>query len=233
MKNRNLQITLIFMLGFTIASFAQVTVERVLAPFKSVSTNGSYDLELKKGNVEKVVIKGKNKEEIEKLKTEIEGDQLRIYQKGSWSWGGGDHYSIEVYYKQLEKIECSGSADVTGEDLISGEEVKISLSGSGDIKLKKIDAKSLKVSVAGSGDIKIAGKAENQKLSIAGSGDISAFDLITEKCEASVAGSGDIRLTATKNLKVSVAGSGDIFYKGNARIDNFSVAGSGEIHRED
>ncbi|MFN0048502.1 MAG: head GIN domain-containing protein [Cytophagales bacterium] len=213
---------------------AQNTVERNLGSFKAVSTSGSYDIILKKGDVEKIVIKAKNKEEIEKLKTEVSGNELRIFQNGNfWNWGSGDNYSIIVYYKNLESIECSGSADVVGDDLLSGDDVKVSLSGSGDIKLKKIVAKTLKVSVAGSGDIKIAGKTELQKLSIAGSGDISAFELRSEKCEASIAGSGDIRLYASGNLSVSIAGSGDIYYKGNAKIDNFSVAGSGEIHRED
>jgi hypothetical protein len=213
---------------------AQTTVERNLGSFKSVSTSGSFDVILKKGDVEKVVIKAKNKEEIEKLKTEISGDELKIYPKGNfWSWGDSDSYQIIVYYKSLESIECSGSANVVGDDLIEGDNVKISLSGSGDIKLKKVEAKSLKLSVAGSGDIKVTGRALTEDLNIAGSGDISAFDLVAEKCNASIAGSGDIRLYASKNLKVSIAGSGDVFYKGEAKIDNFSVAGSGEIHRQE
>lgn len=235
MKN-TIKIALLVAMSLGILAFvqAQTTVERNLSSFKALSTSGAYDVILKKGDVEKVVIKAKNKEEIEKLRTEVAGDELRIYQKGNfWSWGSGETYSIIVYYKNLESVECSGSADVIGDDLLAGENVKISLSGSGDIKLKQIEAKTLKVSLAGSGDIKIAGKVENEKLSIAGSGDISSYDLISEKCDASIAGSGDIRLYASKNLKVSVAGSGDVYYKGNAKIDNFSVAGSGEIHRED
>jgi len=234
-------ITIIQKIGIVLLTFttallaqAQVTVERPLGTFKGISTNGSYDIVLRKGNAEKVIIKAKNKEQIEKISIEIEGDLLKISTKGSyWSWIGGDVYLIEVHYKQLENIECSGSADVVCEDFIFGDEVKVSLSGSGDIKLKKIEAKSLRVSVAGSGDIKLKGKAETQQLSIAGSGDISAFELIAEKCEASIAGSGDIRLNASKHLKVSIAGSGDVYYKGNAKIDSFSVFGSGEIHKED
>lgn len=105
----------------------------------------------------------------------------------------------------MENIECT--------------DAKASLSGSGDLTLKGLQAGAVSATIAGSGDIRLDGRADKATFSVAGSGDIHADKLEARRVSASVAGSGDIKCLATVFLKVRTSGSGEVGYKGNPELD--------------
>lgn len=137
---------------------------------------------------------------------------------------------IVSHSKNLNKISLTGSGSFLTKDLVSTKNMIISLTGSGDICLQKLEANILSCNLAGSGDISIQGKCDVAKANIAGSGDI---DL--QKCEANqancdIAGSGDIKIYATKKINANIVGSGSIHYTGNPEIQK-SIIGNGSVTR--
>ena len=64
---------------------------------------------------------------------------------------------------------------------------------------------------------------------MAGSGDIEAYDLKAETAELKISGSGTIRASVEKELVARISGSGNIKYKGNPRIEDIKVSGSGNV----
>ena len=67
------------------------------------------------------------------------------------------------------------------------------------------------------------------EVEVSGSGDVEAYDLKTEKAELKIAGSGSIGISVEKEIIARVSGSGDIKYKGQPRIEDIKVSGSGQI----
>ena len=85
--------------------------------------------------------------------------------------------------------------------------------------------------MSGSGNITLDGKTNNLNNTISGSGGINTYNLETKNANVTISGSGDIKVFCSESLKARVSGSGDIFYKGEPKIKDIKVSGSGKISK--
>ncbi|MDP6908661.1 MAG: head GIN domain-containing protein [Flavobacteriales bacterium] len=223
-----------------------VTKQMKVQSFDAIELDGSFNVELNQGTVQKVVAEGQENI-IEKLVLEVQDDVLHLRLKpgnyrnfkltvkitvptieGMNLSGSGD-ISIGTFV-ELEKleVELDGSGDIRTEGAMEVlNNVEIDLDGSGDIKLK-LKAVKVEADLDGSGIIILEGKTDKLEVSLDGSGDINTYDLKASKSEASIGGSGDIRVYASDKLDASISGSGDIRYKGNPEVES-EVDGSGTV----
>ncbi|MFK5891126.1 MAG: head GIN domain-containing protein [Flavobacteriaceae bacterium] len=202
-------------------------VTRNVGNFDGVSVGGSFDVKLVAGKEGKVTIHAEENL-IPYLITEVRDNTLKIKWKKGISVNSHKRILVAVPFKEISKVALAGSGDVfTENSVINTDKLKVSLAGSGNIKLA-VKAMGVKTSIAGSGDIYLNGTTDSFKASIAGSGDIHAFELKAKTSNLSIAGSGGIRTSTSDMLKVSIAGSGDVYYKGNPKEDA-RIAGSGSL----
>ena len=138
---------------------------------------------------------------------------------------------VRVTAETLTDVSLSGSGDVEiKKGLRLSDDLNISLTGSGDVEIGNTTCRHLNISLTGSGDVKM-GKvsSENTEIGIVGSGDVS---LKGTPCEAvySVSGSGDINAKTYKahNVSARIIGSGDITCYAEEHLEA-RVSGSGEI----
>ena len=121
---------------------------------------------------------------------------------------------VNVTSPELVKASCVGSGEFIATTDIKSEDVKFDISGTGEIKLKKVTADNMTLTIAGAGDIKIDNvDAECQKtvLSVAGAGEISASFTDCDELKCSIAGAGEIELKGkVANYSESIAGAGNI-----------------------
>ena len=136
--------------------------------------------------------------------------------------------TIYINCIKLSAIDVLGSADVRTTNEIQSDDLKLALTGSGDLRVK-LKANNVSAALAGSGDINLEGTTQNLTTTVAGSGDLRASKLVAENVKVEVAGSGDATVNASKSLDASVAGSGDIRYVGNPATRNVNIVGSGSI----
>jgi hypothetical protein len=104
----------------------------------------------------------------------------------------------------------------------------VTLSGSGEISVNRIDASRLTVSLPGSGGLYAGGTVTHLDVTLDGSGLAQLDNLVARDVHAVVGGSGLIRVTATANLNAAVPGSGAVIYSGNPQVTS-SVTGSGTV----
>ena len=88
----------------------------------------------------------------------------------------------------------------------------VAVHGSGDVKVKGLDAATFKAEIQGSGDISVAGRAEELDVEIQGSGDVKLDELSAKRASVEVQGSGDSTIKVSDELSVNVHGSGDVKY---------------------
>lgn len=139
--------------------------------------------------------------------------------------GSGD-FSGELDVKKLEyNVSGSGDADFSG---VNGE-LKVIVSGSGDIEAEDLRLTNCDIKIVGSGDVELSGSTDNLNLLQSGSGDIDAYSLKAVSATVKTSGSGDVQVYVIEKLNAVSAGSGDIYYKGNPPAININTNGSGEF----
>jgi len=141
-----------------------------------------------------------------------------------------DNLKIIVSAPAWDGIDIHGSADVNAPDAISGNNLDLSVSGSGDIKIFKVDFDKIKTRVTGSGDIDITGAADDLDCSITGSGGLDALNCPVLTAKVNISGSGDARLDVSETLDVTITGSGDVEYRGDAQVTS-NISGSGKVRK--
>lgn len=205
------------------------TINRSTDDYDAINCAGFMDFILVSGNEGNITIEGEENL-LEYIITEVKDNKLIVkVEKGinlKTSWN--KDIKITIPFKDINYVSLAGSGDVMNKDIITEDDLKVSVSGSGDMILR-VNTKNLASNITGSGDISIKGKTENLETSITGSGDFHGFELDANNTIAQVTGSGDIKVVSNQSLKARVTGSGDIVYKGNPEKEDSKVTGSGSI----
>ncbi len=247
MKKSIIMLALAIGLGATLAEAkGQVEEKEVkVGSFDKISTLGSIDVVYSQGQTHSVVIVGE-RSVIEKVTVDVRGGKLMIEPQTEKKNVGGmtvktsklkGDVKVKVTSKDLREVMITGSGDFEAATNVVTSNITLTVSGSGDMEFKKIEANAAKVSIAGSGDVKVKQMdAKSLNASIAGSGEVE-IDKVTAKCDAaklSIAGSGEMkaRFDGCKALECKIAGSGDIELEGKVVDYTSSISGSGRIDKE-
>lgn len=198
--------------------------------FSELSLGIAANLYLKQGSNTQVEIECDD-DIFEDIEIEVKGDRLVIKKEGSWSWGSGWRKSEVTIYITMDKIEglsVSGSGNIEGEGKLRTGDVRLSVSGSGDMDLE-IESDELDMRISGSGSIRLNGTAEEAEARISGSGRVKAEDLTVKTFEARISGSGSCYITATDEINASISGSGSVYYAGDPKRVISNSSGSGKV----
>ena len=231
-----------------VAARSNETVEKSIpvTQFDKVSFTAGVMVKFTQGSTHECTIIASPKD-MEKIKVEVKNKRLDVSVEGKKKKMNGVTFSsanlsddviVKVTSPELNSVDCLGSGDFIATTDIKTNDIIFKITGSGDIKLKKVSADKMKLSISGSGDIDLQQtNAKKLEVSIAGSGDIE-INKVDDQCEyasLTVAGSGDIdaMFSGCQELKCSVAGSGEIELKGKVVNYSSSVAGSGEIKKNE
>lgn len=215
---------------FLMAANAQE--KRKVGSFSKINVKGSFDVTLVSGKGELTIRTDADDGTVARIITEVTDNTLNIYfEKSSKKINyPTKKIAIEVPFEQLDEVVLAGSGSIVNQDKISAANLKVKLTGSGDVELS-ITAKNTLAELTGSGDLKLKGKTDNLEATVVGSGDLHAFDLLSGNTEVTVSGSGDGNVYASETIKARVNGSGNIKYKGSPKKEDTKVAGSGDIEK--
>lgn len=229
MKNqfKNLGFILLFT-TISLITYAQNTETRNLASFDKLSIGIAAKVELTEGNYSSVRIDA-NDVELDKIETNIENGKLRInWRKGYRSWKRRKKVKLWITYRSLTKIGIGGSASVVARSVLKGNELTLSVSGSGNLT-GKVDVTNLKTKISGSGSLNISGNTNDQSIKISGSGSMRAFDLRSTAASIKISGSGSARISVKEAINARISGSGSVRYKGSPSKIISKSSGSGSV----
>ncbi len=203
---------------------------RQVSGFNAISAGGSFDVFVKFGPSESLVIEG-DEDQASKIETKVENGVLKIHYKSGFRFNTNFNKKVTIYItaKSLKSLSVSGSGDMKVSGVIKTSTLETRVSGSGSISFSA-NVSSLSATVSGSGDINASGSATTASIRVSGSGEFKGKDLHTSDSDIKVSGSGEVRIYAEKSLNAAVSGSGDIFYSGNPAVKQVK-SGSGKITR--
>jgi Ca2+-binding RTX toxin-like protein len=141
-----------------------------------------------------------------------------------------DGLHIRVWAPNWDAIEANGSVDINAPDAISGNNLVLNLTGSGNIKVFDASFQKTDALIDGSGNLTLGGSAGTLNCIISGSGNADMLDCPAQIARVVISGSGNARLDVTEKLDVVISGSGDVEYRGNPQV-NSQISGSGKVRK--
>jgi hypothetical protein len=151
---------------------------------------------------------------IDRIKTEVVGDVLRVSTKSRGLTIGPDplgDVQISLGVPALLALRVDGQADV----MLSG-----------------LSAKSFELRVDGSGDVRARGRVDDLEMEVDGSASTDLKDLSTQDASVRIDGSGDADLRVSRSLELIVEGSGNVTYRGRPSVSS-RLEGSGNVTQLD
>ena len=231
--------TILLFLNICISNTYAQTIEEIrnISNFKGIHISSGIDLYVKQGNVESVKIIA-DKDKMEKIKTEKEGDILKIFTGSSKGWFNfefdwSNKKTIKVYVtvKNLNSIAATGGSDVFSEGKLDLIKLDVKATGGSDIKLD-LDTDELTCETTGGSDVILSGTATVFKAFSTGGSDLKASKLRSNFCSISSTGGSDAYVWAEKEISISATGGSDVYHKGGARVVKSSSTGGSDIHQQ-
>ena len=164
------------------------------------------------------------------IETNLVNDELVIKFRNNVSVRSHENIVVNLSSPVVKALRISGSGNFIVPDSIHSDNMNLTLSGSGNMKLEKLEAASIDVNISGSGNITVSdGTTNTAKLRISGSGNIALIKVAPPPLvTTTTSGSGEMHVNASENLDVTISGSGSVFYTGNPII-NTHISGSGKV----
>lgn len=242
MKNLNL-LTLALLLSLSFSSCISdnglmctkangelVTEDRDLDKFTSIDLQMSADVIIEQGDEYRAEVKASDNI-VDMILTKVSGNELNIRLPRGECIRGNSDIVVTVTAPYIDEIKVSGSGDISNKDGWKTDDLKLDVTGSGEIILTDLEVDNYDIDITGSGAIELTGDdAETGKIQISGSGDADIMDLQVEDCEIDITGSGSAKVAVEETLDVRISGSGDVIYSGDPSIEK-RVTGSGDIRK--
>lgn len=189
---------------------------RPVGAFEQVRASGAINVVLRQGPAEVRV--DAPADVLAKVRTEVEGNTLKIYREksGGFNFGKTEKVTVYVTAPRLTGVEVSGASDVKGASPISAEQFSIKASGASDVTLQ-LTAQQLTAHASGASDIRLTGRVERQQVHVSGASDYRAYELKSQHAQVDASGASDAFVYVDQELDAHTSGASDVHYKGKGR----------------
>ena len=213
------------------ASFAQTREERKVSTFTKIAFRVPGKLYLRQGSPQRVELEG-DSEFLREVETKVDGNKLTIGKESwmDWNWRDQDKVNVYITVADIEGLSVSGSGDLVGETKLSVNDLDLSVSGSGTLRIEADARGDVEADVSGSGSIDLSGKCRSFDSDVSGSGKVRLAQSIGDKASFGVSGSGRIEASGSAGeVKISISGSGRVLAS-NLEANNCTIriSGSGD-----
>jgi len=199
-------------------------------PFDSLVVDGAGQVRLVQGDRDEVFVAG-DADAQEAVDISLNGKRLNIDLPGSWKfWRDGRGAQVEVRVRHLSRLVLAGANDVIAPGLISGDDLTLSMAGSGVARFDQLEVGSVNVDISGAGEGRLSGKVDQLRLSVSGKGKVGAEQLKAGSADVSISGVGNASLWAVKTLRVQISGAGHVEYWGQPAVTQ-AISGFGSVER--
>jgi len=238
MKNLKFIITIVLCISITSCIDAQLrkTVygnnkvikrDRTAEPFTAVRVSSGIDVYLSQGD--KISLSVEADENLhEYILTEVSDGVLRVYTEVNIR--EAEMKKVYVTMKEVRALSTSSAGDLIGETPVRSDELRLSASSAGDIKIE-VYAKNIDTDISSSGDVTLTGEADMLDASLSSAGDLNAFNLKVREAEVSASSAGNADVYVTERIVARASSAGDINYKGDPKHVDAHSSSAGGVHK--
>ncbi len=243
-----LAITAFVLLNLGLAAKTKREIQPIGDGFTAVELATHGELNITIGDQVKLEIEA-DKEILQRIRSRIEGDTLKIYRKrlsGNWLRDlfrfrrqSTMRFHLTVRPGQLSHLLASSHGrinipELTGERVgvelsshgeirvarVEGNTVNIDLSSHGNLAIDHLQANSLRSRLTSHGMVRIRfGQVDNQNVSLTSHGDYLSEDLQCKNADVELTSHGTAKVFATEHLHASITSHGKLYYRGHPDLD--------------
>jgi hypothetical protein len=204
-----------------------VKESRQASPFDEIRVSTGIDVYLKQGNDHSISVEA-DENLHEYIRTEVNAGVLHVYTDANIR--EAKMKRVYVTMKDVRSLKTSSAGDIIGETPVKGNDIEISASSAGDIKLE-VYANDLDINISSSGNIRLSGEAETMNADLSSAGDLEAYGLVVKDADVNVSSAGDAQVNVTERLVARASSAGDISYQGNPRQVDARASSAGGIRK--
>ncbi len=213
-------------------SQSENTQTRKVSGFTGVDVSHGIDLYLSNGP-ESVSVSASTNELRDQIITEVVHGVLKIYLEDNFNGGSGNSkMKAYVSLSNLKSLGASGGSDIFLKGLITADDLRVDLSGGGNLK-GNLNANRLNIGQSGGSSVELIGKVKNLNLEASGGGRLKGYGLVTDVAKINSSGGSDAELTVNKQISVESSGGGSVSYKGSATVVSVNSSGGGSLTHKD
>ena len=206
----------------SIFSFGIAQTEKNVGDFTKVSSFDKIDVQLIASNENKVVLHGKEANQVELVN---KNGELKI----RMPFGKllkGDDISATVYFKKLDAVEANEGSRIASKEEIKAINFDIICKEGSEIKLLNLQASRLQVRTSAGSIVTIKGSVKNQDILSNSGGKYDGQDCITEQTVVTVNAGGIAHVNATDLVDAKTRAGGEIrIYGIPKQINEKKIAG--------
>lgn len=204
---------------------------RSVQPFNGIKISGGIDVYISQDKEYALGVSASEKKYRDNIITTVKDGILNIYyDDNSFSFNERKNLRVYVSFKTLESLEASGASDVSINNVLNSENLKLVLSGASDIS-GKINIQNMVIDMSGASIAKIDGKIKNLKITASGASDLKNYNLVVDNCISKLSGASDLKLTVNSSLTVKASGASSFRYKGNPTVKEISESGASNVSK--
>lgn len=196
-------------------------------PFTGVSTSSAIDIMLTQGDKYSIEVEA-DENLHEYIMTEVKGNTLEVYTDANIR--EAKTRRVYVTMKNINYVGSSSAGDVIGLTPVKTDNLKITVSSAGDVKLE-VYAGKIGADVSSAGDLTLSGEADMLDASLSSAGDLNAFMLKVREADVSASSNGDADIWVTEKLTAHASSAGDVNYKGDPESVDAHSSSAGGVHK--
>ena len=205
-----------------------VTQERnVTQNFSEVRGSAGLDVYLTQGDENKIVVEADENLQ-QYIETEVENGKLHV--TTSENIGHSKAKNVYVTFKELNNVEASSGAEVTGNSVIKSENLSLKSSSGAELKVE-VFAKNLTAKTSSGADLIISGKASSLKADASSGSELNAKELFVISCDAEASSGAQVSVNVKEKLDTHVSSGGNVNYYGNPVSVNSNESHSGSVNK--
>lgn len=218
--------------------------EEKLDPFNKLIVDPYINVELVKGNEEKIQVFYDNVDP-EEIISEQRGKTLHLYladAKIGWRLFTNDNYRYRKYryaevkmvitYKNLKNIQFRGEEQLTCDDEISGSRLKLKAYGETDIRIASMDIRRLKIALYGENSLLVsAGNTYDQTINTYGENRVDASMLKSYGTSTKSFGENKVSVNASEYIRAMYFGEGELRYSGHPIMERKWLIGEVDVRK--
>lgn len=206
-----------------------ISDNRNLAAFKGVKASSGFEVEIKTGMPQTVMVEADDNL-MKYIITEVDNGMLRIGIRDNTSLHDA-HLKVFVTAPEINKVLASSAAEITVKNwLRSTGKISLDASSGGKI-VTDLDAPEVDAEASSGSTLKLKGQTMNLKAKASSGGSIKAPGLLSENATANSSSGSSINLHASVSLKASASSGATIRYRGAANVSKEESSG-GSVEKE-
>lgn len=200
----------------------------VAGNYTIVSAATGLEVYVVQGSVASIIVEADDNLQ-QYIKTEVEGNELRIYADVTIDKAGAKR--ITVTLPKIEGLEASSAAILKSKTVIKSNDIDLSANSGASMEVG-VDAKTVNCEASSSGSLKVSGRTTDLNTVSSSGGSINATALTAEDAEAEASSGGSTKVNVTGKLTADAASGGSISYSNNPKTVKSNATSGGSVNKE-